>query len=267
MEKYLMQKYEGMNAIMKGLGRVIVAFSGGVDSALVLKVAYDILGDDVIAVTADSPSLPRRDLEETKKIAKNIGAKHIIISTEETNNEDYLKNPSNRCYHCKTELYSKLRIVADKLGIKNIVNGTNHDDMGDYRPGLKAADENNVVSPLRDAKFTKQEVRKLAKHLGLEVWEKPSSPCLSSRIPYLQQITLKKLAMIEEAENFLKDFGIKELRVRHFGDLARIEVNESDKQIVKKKLNDINKRFSEIGFQKVELSNFRSGSLNVMINA
>lgn|SRR3989338_467883 len=267
MEQELMQKYEDLKRIINKLGNIIIAFSGGVDSALILKVAYDILEGNVVAVTADSPSLPRRELEETKRIAKEIGAKHIIISTEETNNEDYLKNPGNRCYYCKSELYSKLKVVADELGIKHIVNGTNHDDLGDYRPGLKAADENNIVSPLRDAKFTKEDVRMLAQDLGLEVWEKPSSPCLSSRVPYLQQITLKKLGMIEDAENFLKDFGIKELRVRHFGNLARIEVNKADKQIVENKINDIEKRFNEIGFQKIELSNFKSGSLNLMINA
>lgn len=233
MEEIPRQKYWKLIQSIKKLDSAVIAFSGGVDSTLVLKVAHDILGNKAIAVTADSPSLPRRELEETKKIAEDIGAKHIIINTEETNNVNYLKNPSNRCYYCKTELYTKLKEISRQLGIKNILNGTNFDDLGDFRPGLKAADENDVVSPLKDAKLTKNDVRELAKYVNLKVWDKPSSPCLSSRVPYNQEITIKKLRMIEEAENFLKDFGIKEIRVRHFGTIARIEVNENEKKIIK----------------------------------
>ncbi|MBI2650509.1 ATP-dependent sacrificial sulfur transferase LarE [Candidatus Woesearchaeota archaeon] len=266
MRYQLVQKYGELKKAIKKLDNAIVAFSGGIDSALVLKIACDVLGDKVVAVTADSPSLPRRELEETKKIAQQIGAKHLIINTEETKNESYLKNPSNRCYHCKSELYAKLKIVAAQLGIKNIINGTNFDDIGDYRPGLKAADENYVVSPLKDAKFTKKEIRDLAKNLGLKVWDKPSSPCLSSRVPYGQEITLKKLSMIEKAENFLKDFGIRELRVRHFGNMARVEVNEYDKSVIDNNFYSIQKKFSEIGFNEITISNFKSGNLNVMIN-
>lgn len=260
------QKYQKLKDSIKKLGSAIVAFSGGIDSTLVLKIAHEVLGDKVVAITADSPSLPRRELEETKRIAKNIGAKHIIINTEETQNEEYLKNPSNRCYHCKSELYTRLKGVSKQLNIKNILNGTNFDDLGDYRPGLKAADENNVVSPLKDAKLTKKDVRELAKHLGLEIWDKPSSPCLSSRVPYGQEITLKKLSMVEKAESFIRDFGIKELRVRHFGNSARIEVNENDKPIVNSNLSLIQKKFNEIGFNKIEIANFKSGNLNVILN-
>ena len=266
MDNELLKKYEEMKDLIKRLDEVIVAFSGGIDSALVLKVAHDALGNKVFAVTADSPSLPRKELEETRKIAEKIGANHIIINTEETKNGLYLENPSNRCYHCKTELYTKLNIVASNLGIKHIINGTNYDDIGDYRPGLKAADENNVISPLKDAKLAKKDVRELAKHLGLEVWDKPSSPCLSSRIPYGQEITLKKLEMIESAENFLKEFGIRELRVRHLGSSARIEVHEEDKQMIIDNLNFIEKKFNDIGFNEIKISNFKSGSLNVVLN-
>ena len=266
MNQELGLKYEKLKEMIKKLDSAVVAFSGGIDSALVLKVAHDALGDRAVAVTADSPSLPRTELQETESIAQQIGARHLIIGTQETKNKNYLKNPDDRCYHCKSELYAKLKIVSAQINIKNIINGTNFDDLGDYRPGLKAADENNVISPLKDAKIAKTEVRELAKHLGLEIWDKPSSPCLSSRVPYGQEITLKKLAMIEEAENFLKDLGIRELRVRHFGSTARIEVNESDKMMVNGNFGLIQKKFNDIGFNKIEIANFKSGNLNMVIN-
>lgn len=265
MEKELVQKYGKLKSEIKKLDSAIVAFSGGVDSVLVLKVANDVLGDKVVAVTADSPSLPRRELEETKIMAEKIGARHLIINTSETKNENYLKNPNNRCYYCKTELYTKLKEISKQLGIKNILNGTNMDDLGDYRPGLLAADEHRIISTLKNAGITKDEVRELARHLRLKWHDKPSSPCLSSRVPYGQEITLKKLKMIEEAENFLKDFGIMELRVRHFGKTARIEVNENDKKRVNENLKSINEKFYEIGFKEIEISNFKSGNLNLLI--
>lgn len=266
MEEKLIQKYRQLKNSIEMLGGAIVAFSGGIDSALVLKITYDILGEKAVAVTADSPSLPRRELEEAKRIAKQIGAKHLVISTNENKNECYLKNPSNRCYYCKSELYAGLKGIAKQFGIRSILNGTNLDDLGDFRPGLKAADENDVISPLKDAKFTKNDVRELAKNLGLEIWGKPASPCLSSRIPYGQEITLKKLSMVENAENFLKGMGIGELRVRHFGSTARVEVNESDRPKINCNIDLIEKKFCEIGFNQVVISDFKSGNLNVMAN-
>lgn len=267
MNAELEDKYKELKKIIKQLGSAIVAFSGGIDSTLILKAAYEVLKDNVVAVTADSHSLPRKELEETKKIAQQIGVKHLIINTEETKNEDYMRNPSNRCYYCKSELYSKLKNVSQQLKIENIINGTNFDDLGDYRPGLKAADEFKIISPLKDAKFTKNDVRELAKCLDLQIWDKPSSPCLSSRVPYGHEITLKKLAMIEEAESFLKNFGIRELRVRHFGNKARVEVNESDKLKINANFNLIEEKFNQIGFSSIEISNFKSGSLNMVIYA
>ena len=265
MNSELRQKYESLKNEIGKLGSAIVAFSGGIDSVLVLKVAYDALGEKMVAITADSPSLPRRELEETKKIAEEIGAKHIVINTLETENEEYLKNPNNRCYYCKTELYSKLKQASLQLGIKNILNGTNLDDLGDYRPGLKAAGEHNVISPLKDSGFAKSDVRELERKFNLRYWNKPSSPCLSSRMPYGHEITMKKLRMIEEAENFLKDMGIKDLRVRHFGNKARIDVNEADRAAINENLASINEKFSEIGFNETEISELKSGNLNLMI--
>ena len=265
MENQLHQKYEILKNEINRLDSAIVAFSGGVDSVLLLKAAHDVLGDKVIAVTADSPSLPRRELEEAKKIAEEIGTKHIIINTEEAENDNYLKNPINRCYYCKTELYAKLKELSKKLGIKNILNGTNLDDLGDHRPGLKAADEHRIISPLKNTGLTKNDIRELARYLNLKAWDKPSSPCLSSRIPYGQEITSRKLKMIEEAENFLKDFVIRELRVRHFGSKARIEVNEGDKPIISNNFESITNKFNEIGFNEIIVSNFKSGILNIMM--
>jgi len=268
MNKRLKEKYENLKKTIGKLESLLIAFSGGIDSALLLKVAHDALGENVIAVTANSPSLPRKDLEDGKRVAKKIGARHIIIKTEETRNEKYLKNPTNRCYYCKTELYSKLKIMARNLGMKNIANGTNYDDLNDYRPGLKSANENNILSPLRDEKITKKELRVIAKHLGLEIWDKPSSPCLSSRIPYDNLITIKKLSMVEKSEDVIRNFGIEELRVRHYGDTAKIEVNKKDFSIIKDNFFKIREKFRVIGFKQVILDNegFRSGALNEVLN-
>src|SRR3989338_525622 len=260
------EKYEKLKTAVGRLDSAIIAFSGGVDSTLVLKVAFDVLKERAVAVTTDSPSLPRMELEETKRIAQSIGAMHMIIETQETEDKDYLKNTNNRCYYCKSELYKKLKVISEKLNIKNILNGTNLDDIGDYRPGLKAADEYGVISPLKDAEFTKKDVRELANRLGLKAWDKPSSPCLSSRVPYGHEITLKKLRTVEYAENFLKDLGIRELRVRHFGKTARIEVNEEDRTIINENFDSINEKFNEIGFSEIIVSNFKSGNLNVMLD-
>ena len=261
----LEHKYNKLNRLLRKLSSLIVAFSGGIDSTLLLKVAYDILGDHVLAVTADSPSVPRKELEEAKKIARKIGAKHLIIQTEETQNENYLKNPANRCYFCKVELYSKLLETAKREKISYIANGTNKDDLADYRPGLQAAQEYQVISPLQEASLTKNDIRILARKLDLEIWDKPASPCLSSRIPYGSQVTLKKLTMIEEAEDFLKNLDIKELRVRHFEQKAMIETNKHDFDIVQKNFQFIKTKFNKIGFKEIELMEFKSGSLNSLL--
>lgn len=211
--------------------------------------------------------MPRSEIEETRKIAGEIGARHMIIGTEETQNPDYVKNPENRCYYCKSELYSKLKIVADRHNIKNILNGTNLDDIKDYRPGMKAAEEHGVISPLKDARLTKDEVREIAKNLGIRIWNKPASPCLASRVPYGREVTLRKLGMIEAAEKFLKEnFNLNELRVRHFGNKARIEVDKNNFGTIRKNISIINSKFNEIGFNEIELNEFKSGSLNLTLN-
>ena len=236
-------KYAQLRGFIKNLKRLIIAFSGGIDSTLVLKVAHDDLGDGVLAVTADSPSVPRNELREAERFAKSIGARHLIIQTDEMQNQSYVQNPANRCYFCKSELYSKLAEVAGRENFQFIANGTNTDDLGDYRPGLQAAEEFQVVSPLKEALLTKTEVRLLAKKLNLEIWDKPASPCLSSRIPYGSSVTAEKLAMIEAAENFLKSLCIKDLRVRHFGQKARIEVSKKELVFIEKNFHKISAKF------------------------
>lgn len=263
--KEIQFKYKDLKSKLKEYHRLLVAYSGGIDSAFLLKSAHEVLGDHVLAVTADSPAVPRSELQQARNLAREIGARHRIIQTKELANENYRRNPSNRCYFCKCELYSQLVEIADRQRIQFIANGTNIDDLGDYRPGLQAADEFRVVSPLRDAGLTKQDIRMLAKQLDLPIWDKPASPCLASRIPYGRAVSQQKLAMVEQAEAFLKSYGIRELRVRHFDDTARIEINREDFETVQRNLTAITENFQAIGFARVEVTEFRSGALNPAI--
>jgi pyridinium-3,5-biscarboxylic acid mononucleotide sulfurtransferase len=245
---------------------LIIAYSGGLDSALLLKVSHMVLGEKVLAVISDSPSIPRSELDGAIRFARETGARIKVINTKEIDNSNYLKNPDNRCYFCKSELYGDVEKVAGEEGIRYIANGTNLDDLGDYRPGLKAADEHQVVSPLKDAGLTKDDIRTLARQLNLKIWDKPASPCLASRIPYGSSVTREKLAQVEDAEKYVRTFGIRELRVRHFGELAVLEVNPEYMDIVKANLSEIESRFVEIGFKEIEIKEFKSGSLNKLIN-
>jgi pyridinium-3,5-biscarboxylic acid mononucleotide sulfurtransferase len=258
-----------LEALKKEIARyenLIIAYSGGLDSACLLKVAHMVLGDKVLAVISDSPSIPRSELNDAIKFARDTGARLRVINTTEVDKDDYAQNPVNRCYFCKTELYIDVGKVAAEEGIKYIANGTNVDDLGDYRPGLKAADEHRVVSPLRDARLTKEDIRMVARLLGLEVWDKPASPCLASRIPYGNPVTREKLAQVEEAEEFVKALGARELRVRHFGFKAILEVNPKYMGIVEANLPEIEAKFSRLGFLVTEVREFQSGSLNKLID-
>ncbi len=259
----LVTKHEQLLAYINGFQSLLIAYSGGVDSALVLKIAHSVLQEKAVAVTADSPAIPRRELAVATKIANQIGAKHLVIQTDEITDENYSSNPINRCYFCKSELYAKLLKVAKKENITTIANGTNLDDLGDYRPGLLAASEFKVVSPLKEARMSKADVRTLAQQLGLEIWDKPATPCLASRIPYQSEVTPEKLAAIEQAEYFLKNLNIKDLRVRHFGEKARVELHEVDFPLFESKINLIRKNFKTFGFEEIELIPFKSGNLNL----
>jgi len=222
-----LKKIEKLNELLKSLGSVVIAFSGGLDSGVLTKVAFDNLGDKVLAVTAVSPTYPAADLEEAKRVAKEIGVRHLIIQTEEFKDDNFRQNPLNRCYWCKRELFSKLQVIAKKKGFKYVLDGTNYDDHSDVRPGMQAKKDFSVISPLDEVEFTKAQIKDLAFSLGLSLWNSPSGTCLSSRIPFGQEITEDKLTKVEEAEEILKGFFGREvlLRARDHGDILRIELD------------------------------------------
>ena len=251
------------------LGSVLVAFSGGVDSTVVLAVAHKVLGNRVLAVTAESESVPARELEVAHQLTRVLGIQHLVIPTEETSLPEYLKNPANRCYYCKTELYNKLSQIAAEHNLAYVLSGINRDDLGDHRPGITAAREAGVLSPLSDTGLTKQDVRDLAREMNLPNWEKPALACLSSRVPYGQPITMEKLSMIERAENLLLDAGFQQVRVRHHGDTARIELPREDIPVLFQNglAEKISHQLRAVGFSyiTVDIEGYRSGSLNEIL--
>ena len=276
-----MSHYEDLKTYLKQFNKVMVAFSGGIDSYFVLKAAVDSLGSgNVLAVTGDSPSLKESERGQTALLAKNIGAKHKVIFTEEMSDPNYYNNPQNRCFFCKDELYKKLEELRSETGCDTILDGTNFDDMSDFRPGYKASKNHGIVSPLVELKFTKAEIRNTARAIGLEIWDKPSSPCLSSRIPYGQKVTVEKLTLIEKAEEVLKQFGFRDFRVRHFEipqngnetklKLAKIDIanSEIENMFDGKLLGQINDKLKLIGYDFVTLDTggLKSGSLNIKMN-
>lgn len=258
------KKKEHLVNILSEMEDVVVAMSGGVDSLLLAKVAYDTLGERSLAVTADSPSLPRRELDDIVSIVKNFGIPHKVLVTSELNNPEYIENTSNRCYFCKDELFDHLDQIRSETNAKWVLFGENVDDQSDHRPGSIAAIEHGVRAPLKEAGFTKNEIRLYAKSLNLPVWNKPASACLASRIPYGQPITAEKLAQVEHAEYFLHEMGIENCRVRHHGEVARIEVDQKDLEKIISHAQKIYEAFKDIGFMytAVDLAGYRRGSMN-----
>lgn len=251
-------------------GGVAVALSGGVDSSLVAKAAVLVFGDHAVAVTADSPSVPRAELDTAKQIAMLVGIRHEVIVTNEFTNPNYLRNQGDRCYHCKSELYDRIIEILPRLGVSTVCSGANMDDLGDYRPGLTAAAERKVYHPLQVAGFSKADVRELARHWGLPVADKPASPCLSSRLAPGVAVTPERTGMIEQAETFLRSLGLRDGRVRfHEGELARIEVPVGDlARLAETGVREaISAKFRELGFRFVtlDLEGFRSGSMNGLV--
>ncbi len=257
-------KLAKLQDILSGMGSVLVAYSGGVDSVLLLKVATDTLGERAVGAIGVSASLAGDEYKEAIEIAEQIGARVIEVKTEEFDNPNYLSNPTNRCYFCKSELYGKLHPLAQQLGLAWVADGTNVDDLGDYRPGLQAANEQDVRHPLQEAGLKKAEIRELSQKFDLPTWDKPAMPCLSSRFPYGTFITIDSLSQVERGERVLRRLGFREMRVRHHNDVARIEVDASEIERLFALREEIVAEFKKIGYAYVtlDLQGFRRGSLN-----
>lgn len=258
------EKFENLKKNLKKMGRVAIAFSGGVDSTFLLKVAFDVLKESAIAVTIVSSNFSKREIHETKCFTKKIGVKHNLVNFEVTDIVDFSKNNINRCYYCKKELFSKVKEFADENKINFVLDGSNADDINDYRPGMKALKEMGVISPLKEVGLTKKEIRNLSKDMNLDTWDKPSFACFASRFPYGTKITKSKLKQIEKAEDIIISLDVKQFRVRYHNKIARIEVLKDDFEKILTYSDKITREFKKLGFNYVtlDIEGYRKGSLN-----
>lgn len=262
----LLVKYEALKSCLQGMDSVLVAYSGGTDSTFLAVTASTLLGDNALAVTARSPSLPSSDLDAAIQVAESLGINHRVVDTHEFERSDYLINDPNRCFFCKEELYSHLEPIASDEGFNCIINGHNSDDLGDFRPGMNSARRRGIRSPLVEVGLDKSEIRALSKAMDIPTWNKPAQACLSSRIPYGTPITVEMLTRVGRAEEFIRSLGVQQVRVRHHGEIARIEVELSDIPLISAPdaRKALTKYFRSIGYSYVtlDLDGFRSGSLN-----
>jgi uncharacterized protein len=265
------EKLRLLEARLSQLGSLMVAYSGGVDSAFLAATAHRVLGDKVLAVLADSPSLARRDMQQAQAFAESLAMPLRIVQTEELEQPDYARNDANRCFHCKSELFTQMKSLGATLGFEHIAYGMNADDKSDYRPGQRAATEQSVLAPLAEVNLTKVEVRALSKAAGFPLWDRPAAPCLSSRVEYGRAVTPEVLAQVEQGEEALRALGFRELRVRHHGELARVEIarTELPRALTIEMLDAITSALKQAGFQYVTLdcAGFRSGSMNALLPA
>lgn len=264
-------KMRALEERLRTLGSVMVAYSGGVDSAFLAATAHRVLGNRMLAVLADSPSLARRDMEQARAFAEAQGIALRVIQTEELDKPEYQRNDADRCFHCKTELFEGMQALGVELGFAHIAYGMNADDTRDYRPGQRAAAEHDVLAPLAEAGLTKQEIRTLAKAAGYTLWDRPAAPCLSSRVEYGRSVTREVLGQVERGEESLRQLGFREFRVRHHGELARVEISRGElpRALTMEMLDAITAALRAAGFQYVTLDcvGFRSGSMNAILPA
>lgn len=268
MERSLEEKREAVEQILRSMGGCVIGFSGGVDSTLLFALAARVLGDRALAVTATSETYPERELREARELAAQLGGRHRVIFSEELDIPGFTQNPVDRCYHCKKELFGKLRDIADAEGLPEVLDGSNLDDRSDYRPGKQAVQELGVRSPLEEAGFTKADIRALSREMGLSTWDKPAFACLSSRFPYGTEITREKVSQVGRAEESLRELGLRVLRVRHHGDVARIELGEEEfSQAVNELRTEVVARVKAAGYAYValDLQGYRTGAMNEVL--
>jgi len=265
----LRKKMERVQKILGQMESVLVAYSGGVDSTLLLRLAHDELGERAAALIASSPTYPQSEIRQAKKIAGEMGVRTVEISTDELEIPEFAGNSPRRCYYCKKELFNLCREKAQELSLKHVADGTNADDVGDFRPGMEAARELDVRSPLQEAGLTKEDIRELSRFLGLPTWDKPSLACLSSRFPYGTEITLPRLQQVQKAEDYLHGLGFRQLRVRYHGDLARVELEPAEIHLLldEKRRTEVVRSLREAGFAYVtlDLQGYRTGAMNEVL--